>query len=299
MTASAGLMGLALLAVLAAGVPLLAAARWPLRSPACVLVLWQAVGLAVGLLTVLGLATLALSPLGDTHQRALRRLGDPLPWWAWLAGALAVVVLARLAAVLAGSVLSTVRERRRLREAVDLVATRNPLLRGARVLDHEVPVAYCLPGLWRPRVVLSRGVLTGLHDDELQAVLEHERAHLEQRHDLVVLPFVALGATFPWLAPVRRAQASVALLVEALADDRAARRHDRAVLARALCKVGGGQVPGAGLAAAGDGPGVLVRAERLLVDPDPLPLGAQAAVLLAAVLVGALPLLGLLLPLVG
>ena len=71
-----------------------------------------------------------------------------------------------------------------------------------------------------------------LREEELRAVLAHERAHVEQRHDLVVLPFAAFGTTFPWLPAVRSAQAQVALLVEMLADDRAARSHPPEVLAR-------------------------------------------------------------------
>ena len=86
--------------------------------------------------------------------------------------------------------------RRALRELVrqDLVATRNPLLPGTRVVDHDLPLAYCLPGL-RPRVVLSRGVLDLLREDEVRAVLAHEDAHVVQRHDLVVLPFAAFGTS--------------------------------------------------------------------------------------------------------
>ncbi|TAL20976.1 MAG: M56 family peptidase [Frankiales bacterium] len=185
------------------------------------------------------------------------------------------------------------RSRRAHRALVDLVATRHPLLAGTKVVASDVPVAYCLPGL-RPRVVLSRGALALLGDDEVRAVLAHEEAHVDQRHDLVVLPFVALRSTFPWLGVVRTAVAEVALLVEALADDRAVRTHDRAVLARALYKVGTSGAPDGGLPATGTG--VLLRAQRLLEPPARLPLRARLAVVAATVLV-LLPVpLGLLLP---
>ena len=188
----------------------------------------------------------------------------------------------------------TVRSRHRHRVLVDLVATRNPLLRGTHVVDHDVPVAYCLPGL-RPRVVLSRGVLAALDEREVRAVLEHELAHVAARHDLVVLPFVALGATFPRLRTVRSAREQVALLVEVLADDRAARRHGGRVLVQALAKVGAGPVPAGALGVGGSS--VLVRAERLLHPPPPLPRAALVAALLAGTAVAALPAAGLLLPL--
>ncbi len=174
------------------------------------------------------------------------------------------------------------------------MATRNPLLRGTSVVDHAVPVAYCLPGL-RPRVVVSRGVLSALREDEVRAVLDHELAHVAARHDLVVLPFVALGATFPWLAPVRCAGEQVGLLVEVLADARAARRHGGRVLAHALAKVSGGQPPVGALGAGGSD--VLVRAGRLLDPPPPLSRAGQAAAVAAVAAVLALPVAGPLLPL--
>lgn len=278
-------------------VPALARARWPVRAPGVGLLLWQALGLAGGLLALEVTATVALAPLGDTHLAALSALPAPLPWWAWLAAAAFAAVLLRLLLVLLVSIARTLRSRHRHRVLVDLVATRHPLLRGTHVVDSALPVAYCLPGL-RPRVVVSRGVLTALDEDEVRAVLEHELAHVVQRHDLVVLPFLALGATFPWLPAVRTAREQVAALVEMLADDRAARRHDGRVLARALWKVAEGQAPAGGLGAGGPASGVLERACRLLDPPSPLPAVAVTAVLAAVVGVLALPVAGLLLPVV-
>lgn len=297
MLGTAGVLTAVLLLLVAVVAPRLSVADWPVRAPSAALVLWQALGLSGGLLTLEIAATTALAPVGDTHTAALAALPARLPWWSWLAAAAGLAVLVRLLSMLAACAARTLRARHRHRLLVDLVGTRNPLLRGTHVVDHDLPVAYCLPGL-RPRVVVSRGVLTALCEQEVRAVLDHERAHVEQRHDLVVLPFVALSATFPWLPAVRCAQEQVALLVEVLADDRAARDHDGHVLARALWKVGGGVAPAGGLGAAG-APGtahVLVRAARLLDPPPPLPPLALALALAAAAVVTALPLLGLLLP---
>ena len=297
MLAAAVLQAVALL-VLGAAAGRLTHAAWPQHAPGPALLLWQALGLSGGLLALEVAATVALAPLGPTHARALAALPAPVPWWAALAGLVGLAVLLRLCAVLLTSSVRTLRARHRHRVLVDLVATRNPLLRATHVVDHDVPVAYCLPGL-RPRVVVSRGVLTTLDEDELRAVVEHELAHVVQRHDLVVLPFVALGATFPWLPLVRRAREQVALLVEVLADDRAVRLHDRRALARALCKVGGAPAPAGGLGAAGSSvgtSGVLQRAARLLEPPAPLPPGRTALVLATAAGVALLPVLGLLVP---
>lgn len=295
LAAAALVLGLLLLLV---AVPRLAGSAWALRSPVLALLLWQAVGLSAGLLAIELALTLALSAAGPTHSQAVSAIaaGLPgLPVWSGIAFAAGTFVLLHLTTVLMASAVQTLRARGRQRALVDLVATRNPLLPGARVVAHPLPVAYCLPGL-RPRVVLSSGVLALLREDEVRAVLAHESAHLEQRHDLVVLPFVALRATFPFLPPVRVAQAEVALLVELLADDRAARRHDPQVLARALYKVGAGAVPDGGLGAGGGAGAVILRARRLLEPLPPLPWRGRAAVVAATVAVLALPPLGLLLP---
>ena len=301
MLLAAGLLALALGALAVAAPPRLAAAAWPLRAPLIAVVLWQSLGLAGGLLALELAATLALAPYGGTHAAAVGALvaGAPAPHGAALVGAVAaalagLLVLARLVQVLGRSVVRTLRERREHRRLVDLVATCNPLVHGVRVLEHELPVAYCLPGL-RPRVVLSQGTLLRLSGPEVEAVLAHEQAHLARRHDLVVLPFVALDATFPRLPGVRTAVDEVALLVEMLADDDAALTHDRTTLARALYKVGQAPAPVGGLAAGERG--VLVRAGRLLSPPPPLPRAQTAAALAAAVVVAALPALGLLAPL--
>ena len=289
------------LLVLALVVPdRLAKASWVARSPVLALLLWQALGLAAGLLAIEAAVTVALAPAGSSHLEAARAVvagtADDLPVWSGIALAVGVLILLRLLSVLLASAARTLRARRTQRLLVDLVSTRNPLLPGTRVVEHDVPLAYCLPGL-RPRVVLSSGVLALLRDEEVRAVLAHEAAHVDQRHDLVVLPFVALRATFPWLRGVRTAAGEVGLLVEMLADDRASRRHSRTVLARALYKVGTGTVPVGGLAAAGGS--VLLRAQRLLEPPPPLPVPARLAVLGLTVLVLALAPLGMLLPLLA
>lgn len=272
----------------------LATAAWTMRAPSPALLLWQAIGLSAGLLALETCLLVALAPYGDHIVEALGELDVHAPWWSWTAAVLGLGVFSRLVWVLVRSILRTMRERWRHRVLLDLLATRNPLLRDTLIVDYDVPVAYCLPGL-RSRVVVSRGVLTTLDEPELRAVLSHERAHLVQRHDLVVLPFVALGATFPWLPAVRTAREQVLLLVEVLADDRAARKHDPRALARALGKVGSMQIPAGGLGVTGSE--VLLRVDRLIAPPPPLPRTAVLAVLSLAGLILALPPVGLVLPL--
>ena len=111
------------------------------------------------------------------------------------------------------------------------------------MLDHPVPVAYCLPGL-RSRLVLSAGVLDALEPAAVQAVLAHERAHLRERHDLVVLPFVAWGATAPFVRGMVCAQLAVAALVEMRADDVAAGVLHAARSSPGRCATMGAAAPG-------------------------------------------------------
>lgn len=115
----------------------------------------------------------------------------------------------------------------------DLLERHPDDLASVRVVDHPVAVAYCLPGI-RPRIVVSRGVLKTLDSEELLAVLAHERAHARGRHDLVIQPFIAWQATFPFLPTARAALSSVELLVEMLADDAASRRCPPSHLQAAL-----------------------------------------------------------------
>ena len=59
------------------------------------------------------------------------------------------------------------------------------------------------PG-FHSRVVVSSGAIEALSDDELAAVLAHERAHLHARHDLVLFPFRSLCLGLARLRSPRR-----------------------------------------------------------------------------------------------
>ena len=155
-----------------------------------------------------------------------------------LALLLAAALAARLVGVLGVVTVRTLLARRRHRDLLDLLGTPWPAVPGARVLDHPVPVAYCLPGL-RSRLVVSAGVLDTLDPHAVRAVLAHEQAHLRERHDLVVLPFVAWGATAPFVRGMVCAQVAVAALIEMRADDVAAARTCAAELTGALRSMGG------------------------------------------------------------
>jgi bla regulator protein blaR1 len=279
----------------------LAGARWPSRDPVGGLLVWQAIGLAGGLALLGAGVVYGLAPLGPSLPRALGALGDgvlrgaPLPPIGFdhlLALVLAAVLAVRLVGVLAAVTVRTLLARRRHRDLLDLLGTPWPAVPGARVLDHPLPVAYCLPGL-RSRLVLSAGVLDTLDPQRVRAVLAHEQAHLRERHDLVVLPFVAWGATAPFVRGMVCAQLAVAALIEMRADDVAAGRTCAAELTGALRSMGGA-APAAALSsftAALDH-----RLARITAPPAPLPVVVRVGVRLLALSIVGLPTALLLLP---
>ena len=171
----------------------LAMAHWPTRDPVGGLLVWQAVGLAGGLALLGAGVVYGLAPLGPSLPAATGALveslasGTGLPALGpdhLLALALAVALAMRLVGVLGVVSVRTLLARRRHRDLLDLLGTPWPAVPGARVLNHPVPVAYCLPGL-RSRLVVSAGVLDTLDPHAVRAVLAHEQAHLRERHDLV------------------------------------------------------------------------------------------------------------------
>ena len=276
----------------------LADARWPARDPVGALLVWQAVGLVGGLALVGAGAVYGLAPLGPDLRSAVTVLGaDPGAVLAvgpshLLGLALGLGLVCWLLGVMAATTLRTLRARRRHCDLLDVLATPWPAVPGAHVLDHAAPVAYCLPGR-RSRLVLSVGTLRALDPAQVVAVLAHERAHLRERHDLVVLPFVAWGATAPFVQGMVRAQIAVAALVEMRADDVAAAHTRPAELAGALRTVGGA-APAAAL-------GSFVtaldrRLDRITCPPAPLPGPVSALVRLAAAALVAVPPLALLVP---
>jgi Zn-dependent protease with chaperone function len=311
-----GLEDAALLAVVAIGsafgASALVQASWPRRSPAAAILLWQALGLASGLAavgTLIGLAMPA-SNIGVVRSvlraGALLRAGDVFRLTGMFGGqggiptavfavrltclAAGLVLLALLCWVLVAVSVAAVQARRRQRALLTLLAHGDPKVPGALVVDYPSAAAYCLPGL-RSKIVVSVGTLELLGRGELAAVLAHERAHLRERHDLVLLPFTALRRAFPRSVTCTDAHRAVALLVEMLADDRALRGRPTRELVSALVRFGtAGACPApAGALAAGEGE-VAARVTRLLQPMRPLPTAVILAICLASALLVAAPI---------
>ena len=292
----------------------LAAASWPRRSPVAGILLWQALGLSWGLAAVGTLVGFGVAGDGGTvgagtldRLYGLVRAGNPLAMAGGLGPvrvvclAAGIVLLAVLCWIPLAASASVLRARQRQRELLSLLAHGDPKVPGALVVDHPAAAAYCLPGL-RPEIVISAGVLDLLDADELAAVLAHERAHLRERHDLVLLPFSALLRAFSWAGITTKAYRAVGLLLEMHADDRVLRQRPARELATALLRVGaagGGGVPAGALAVAGQlgECEVAARVIRLLRPPPGLSGATRALVLTLSAALVVVPVALLVLPL--
>jgi hypothetical protein len=154
------------------------------------------------------------------------------------------------------------------RRALMLVSQPNAVAR-TLVLPHATPAVYCLPGR-RGIIVLTSAATAILDDHQLHAVLDHERAHLRHRHDLILTAAAALRAAFPFIHAFTAAQTQLQRLVEMHADDVATRCHDRKTFATALVALVEGGIPSTAIGAGGSG--AVARVQRLIRPANPLQL---------------------------
>jgi Zn-dependent protease with chaperone function len=310
--------------VLAWPVPiLLSRAHWPARDPFTAMVLWQAIALAGGLSMIGAMLVYGLEPVGDNMIAGLRALAGmvlfaapttALGFWHLFALSAAALLTAHLVFTLLLTYYKIERQRRRHRELLALLSSPSDDGPGTVVINHDSPVAYCLPGGARSVTVLSDGLMAALEPAELRAVLMHENAHLTQRHHLLLWAFAAWRQALPWLPTTRLAQEAVNSLIEMLADDVALKTESKVTLIKAIAIVASGSaapqaavvepagLAGAGLqlpdVAGGAGPASTTasRVSRLLSPQPPLGGGLRAAVLAVCTLLLAMPTALLIVP---
>lgn len=296
---------------------MLSRAQWPARSPFTAMILWQAIALAGGLSMIGAMLVWGIAPLGDNLIVALgglwevvvnNRPAETLGLLHVFALSAACLLSVHLVFTLLLTLYRILTQRRRHRDMLNLLSSPAPDSPATLVINHPAPVAYCLPGGGRSVTVLSDGLLSLLNEAELDAVMRHERAHLTQRHHLLLWAFAAWRAALPWLPTSQLAQQAVIELIEMLADDVSLKQVDGKVLIRAIAIVASGSAGGPADAA---GPadarqasalrGQLAevhdasqeitahRLKRLLSPQPPLGAGGQAAALAASALLLAVP----------
>jgi hypothetical protein len=198
----------------------------------------------------------------------------------------ALVALAAISVVLTGA--------RRVRALLEVHRISRDLtaVGGLVVLDDARPDAFTTP---QPagRIIVTRGLLCALGQQERQVLLAHETSHLAHRHAWWNLAADLAAAMNPLLRPTARA---VTTAVERWADeDAACAIGDRRLVAVTLMRVaqlqakfaGSSGAPVVKAAPAATGGDVAVRVRALLAPPprrQPLAVAAVIAVLLTSAL---------------
>lgn len=229
---------------------LLVRSSWLHRAPALAAAVWHALAVSFSIAAALTTASLTM-PTEHLHAGLMGLLytcglevgaGQPDPDMAdRLAVGVPAVIGFALIASFAFHVVRARRARTQHREAIDLVGRHSARL-CATVLPYDTPAAYCLPGR-RPRIVISDAAVRHLTPEQLDAVLEHEQAHIAGRHHLVLAAIEAFHSVFRWVPLARHAREQTALLMEMIADDRALRRHSHEVLATAMYEMAAARTP--------------------------------------------------------
>ena len=187
------------------------------------------------------------------------------------------------------------RQRRRTARAAAQIVGRPVTVLGHQVwrVSDPQPYAFALPARYGG-IVVSQGCLEALPTDELEAVLAHEQAHLQQRHHSALVLVGALVRRLSWVPLLAAIHAALPHYLEIAADDAARRQVGTPALASALLRLGERAEP-AGFAGVG---GQVLHAagpERLhTTGPDrirhlvcpPEAGGHASAVMVAALLAG-------------
>jgi len=171
---------------------------------------------------------------------------------------------------------------------------------GELVVDSDAPLL-ALAGVFRPWLIISRGVLPALSADQLDVALLHENAHRSSRDNLKHLLLLLAPDPLPFVSPFRALEQAWAKFREWAADDEAVQGDSHRALSLASALLG--------VARMGTGPrlsflhtslvagdhDLSARVERLLhleaPPPEPLALWrfyAPAASMLAATSLAAL-----------
>ncbi|MGH2590680.1 MAG: M56 family metallopeptidase [Actinomycetota bacterium] len=271
-------------AVFVLAVPLLAKAtavppRWRVRLAAMVVfgMFVSSVSLLAAVLLPEVLVVNSLREIWETCTAAFQAIwGSPLGRWpSVVAGIALALVLGRFFWALVGSLRAT-------RRARVLGEPRRRLAHGERVyvLPVDIPEAYSVPGL-RGQVVVTRGLLDALDEEERHAVLLHEEGHLRSRHHLL-LSFARAARTSLSPLPTGRAIAGLEQAIEEAADEYAAARLGNPLpVATGLSKAAlAGMSSPVGVLSLGSGQDVPARVRRLLEAPS-LPRWVPVACLVA------------------
>lgn len=253
--------------------------KWRVRLAALAVVgtFVSAVSLLAAVLLPEVLVVSSFREIWETCTAAFRAIWDsPLGRWPSVAaGIVLALVLGRFSWALVGGFRAT-------RRARVLGEPRRRLAHGEHVyvLPVDLPEAYSVPGL-RGQVVVTRGLLDVLDEEEQRAVFLHEEGHLRARHHLL-LSFARSAGVSLSPFPTGRAIAGLEQAIEEAADEYAAARLGNPLpVATGLSKAAlAGLSSPVGVLSLGSGDDVPARVRRLLETP-PVPRWVPVACLVA------------------
>jgi Zn-dependent protease with chaperone function len=226
-------------------IPIVAACAYPLLAssvadprPDRTAVFLTITAIVVALATTMTLSMLAwplvarigfVAHLGGWQPDAVGRVVT-IPTAVSMIAIIALLVLlaraTRLGVGLAGEVARLVGAHRALASSAGTVV----------LVDDPRPVAHAAPSLTRAggKTLVSAALVDLLDDDEYEAVLAHERAHLDHHHHLFAVTVDLAAALNPLLRPIAR---RTRFELERSADEHAASQTSRRAAARALAKI--------------------------------------------------------------
>ena len=188
----------------------LASRAWVERKPRLGLIIWFASFLSAGLATLAAILISVLvafsawfamnsQPLGSTHW--LMALGISFLPWIFLA-------LGGIGLALVNHRLSPLFESAsEIHDGLGNLVSHSDSFSGYPVAYVELPVKFAFTGKLRGKqhIVISRGVISALASEEIEAVLWHELGHIKRRHNALkkvaslaysLAPFIKASAIF-------------------------------------------------------------------------------------------------------
>ena len=255
-------VGAAIVTVAAPG--LLAGGAWRIRRPQLALSAWivalavAVTCLAVSVVVAATIVAAAAAGRADPTQNnaapdggiGIGSVAATLFVWGALASAGGIVALLIARAEPIGVA------RNRSESAIAILAAR-AAYRTERIGNHEVVFVDTDLALACStadgRILISKSVEQSMSPLCVRAIVEHERAHVRLRHDFVMRVAQLNEAAFPFLSSARAFRRTVALLIELVADDEAARLVGPATVCNALTA----------MTAIEPDPGLALRAERI------------------------------------
>lgn len=242
------------------------------QTPRLAVLAWLSVSLTVyasWALTGLAAVEAALhEPVSaPLHDMMVRVTGAhwPIHVLCFLVGVALMTPFAKFLYHLANVCIGARRGRERRRGALRMLGTHPADAQDVAVVASDLPMIYCMPG--KPDViVVTTAAKNSLRSDQFEAVLEHERTHLAERHHVLVAVATAIGLAGRRIWLFGNTEQFVRDLVEMRADDAAVRKFGPRTVITAISKLSAATPPPPALGAVGRS--VMTRILRMSDPPS-------------------------------